>query len=198
MRYTGPMWKVSRRLKYSLLETGEELEKRPFAPGQHGKDSKKLSEYGKQLQEKQKVKFQYGLTEKQLKLVFGKAKKQKGNIGETFLTMLEMRLDNLVYRSGFAATRRQARQLVSHGHILINKKSVNIPSYLVSVGDILELSDSAKNFALVKDNLSANFIVPAYLTLNKDNFTSELTRKPKREEFLQQIEESLIVEYYNK
>ena len=125
-RYTGPAWKQTRRLKYSVLETGKELQRRPYAPGQHGQRRAKLSEYGLQLQEKQKVRFTYGMTEKQFHNLFLKASKMEGKSGENFIFLLESRLDNLVYRLGFATTRRQARQLVTHGHIVVDGKKVDI------------------------------------------------------------------------
>ena len=128
-RYTGPIWRISRRLKFSILEDGRELQKRPYAPGQHGQRRTKQSEYGLQLAEKQKVRYTYSLNEKQFRNLFVKASKQKGKTGEVFLFMLESRLDNLVYRLGFAVTRAQARQLVNHGHVLVDGKKVDIPSY---------------------------------------------------------------------
>ena len=117
-RYTGPSWKISRRLGYSILENGKELQKRPYAPGQHGQARKKISEYGLQLQEKQKLRHAYGMTERQFRRTYDRAGKLQGKHGENFLYLLESRLDNLVYRLGLANTRRQARQLVNHGHIL--------------------------------------------------------------------------------
>ena len=119
-RYTGPSWKISRRLKYSVTETGKELGKRPYPPGQHGQRRSKISEYGMQLQEKQKVRFTYGLNEKQFRKTFNEAKKMQGKQGENFLFLLESRIDNLVYRSGLARTRRQSRQLVNHGHVYVD------------------------------------------------------------------------------
>ena len=138
-RFTGSEFKVSRRLGFSITETGKELRKRNFAPGQHGKRRGKLSEYGVQLQEKQKVRFTYGVSEKQFKRFFDMAKKFEGKQGDNFLVLLESRLDNLVYRLGFAATRRQARQLVAHGHITVDGKKLDIPSYIVKVGQKISL-----------------------------------------------------------
>ena len=138
-RYTGPQYKKSRRLGFSTLENGKELARRPYAPGAHGTDRrKKLSEYGVQLQEKQKVRFMYGLNEKQFHKVFEKASKMKGIAGENLLFLLESRLDNLVYRMGLSTTRRGARQLVNHGHITVNGRKVDIPSYTCKVGDVIE------------------------------------------------------------
>src|SRR5690625_3151082 len=128
-RFTGSLWKKSRRYGISLTGTGKELSKRPFAPGQHGTQRKKISEYGLQLQEKQKLRFMYGLNERQYRTLFDEAGKMKGIHGENFMVLLESRLDNLVYRLGFARTRRQARQLVNHGHITIDGRRVDIPSY---------------------------------------------------------------------
>ena len=139
-RYTGPSYRRARRLGFSFSETGKELAKRAYAPGQHGqKRAKKQSNYGVQLAEKQKVRFMYGMNEKQFKAVFKEAGKMKGVHGENFLKLLESRLDNVVYRAGFATTRNGARQLVNHGNILVNGKKVDIPSYRVKVGDVILL-----------------------------------------------------------
>ncbi|HSJ38599.1 MAG TPA: 30S ribosomal protein S4, partial [Planococcus sp. (in: firmicutes)] len=134
-RYTGPAWKLSRRLGVSLSGTGKELEKRPYAPGQHGANQRrKVSEYGLQLQEKQKLRFMFGVTERQFKNLFNKSGKMPGKHGENFMILLEARLDNVVYRLGLARTRRQARQIVNHGHILVDGKRLDIPSYSVKPG----------------------------------------------------------------
>ena len=143
-RYTGPNNKQSRRLGFSLLESGKDL-KRPFGPGQHGKDRKKKpSNYSIQLAEKQKLRFMYGLNEKQFKRIVEDAGKMKGVHGENIFILLESRLDNLVYRAGFAMTRRGARQLVNHGHITVNGKKVDIPSYRVKVGDVIGICENSK------------------------------------------------------
>ena len=155
-RYTGPMYKKSRRLGFSVLENGKELAKKPYIPGEHGQDRrKKLSNYGIQLQEKQKVRFMYGLNEKQFRKVFEKAGKMKGVHGENLLKLLESRLDNLVYRTGFATTRKGARQLVNHGHVTVNGQKVNIPSYIVKPGDVIGLREKDKELAIVKASLEA-------------------------------------------
>lgn len=197
-RYTGPVYKVARRLNYSITETGKELKKRPFPPGQQGMRKAKLSEYALQLREKQKVRFNYGLTEKQLKNTFAKAKKIKGIMGENFLILLETRLDNLVYRIGFAESKKQARQLVSHKHILVDSKKLNIPSYQVEVGQTIGLAEKAKDFKIIKESLESVLVVPNYLEFDKEKLTARLIRLPKREEFLTDIKENLIVEFYNK
>ena len=133
-RYTGPSYKQARRVNFSISETGKELARRPYGPGQHGKDHKgKSSDYGTQLKEKQKVRFMYGVNERQFKKTFEEASKMKGIQGEDFLRLLESRLDNLVYRIGFATTRRGARQLVNHGHVTVNGNKVDIPSYRVKL-----------------------------------------------------------------
>ena len=144
-RITGPVWKTSRRLGFSTLETGEELQKRQYAPGQHGPTKRvKLTNYGLQLREKQKIRFMYGVNERQFYNTFKKASKMKGVKGDNFLFMLESRLDNIVYRMGIARTRRQARQLVNHGHILVNGKKVDIPSAIVKVGSTVEVKEKSK------------------------------------------------------
>ena len=154
-RYTGSSYKQARRVGFSISETGKELARRPYGPGQHGNARKgKLSDYGTQLKEKQKVRFMYGLNEKQFKKTFKEAEKIKGIHGTNFLRLLESRLDNLVYRTGFASTRRGARQLVNHGHITVNGKKVDIPSYRVKVGDVISLKDDDKNLKVVAESLS--------------------------------------------
>src|SRR5699024_6989037 len=145
-RYTGPVWKKSRRFGISLTGTGKELDKRPYAPGQHGPNQRrKQSEYGLQLQEKQKLRYMYGLNERQFLTLFNKAGKMKGIHGENFMVLLESRLDNLAYRLGFARTRRQARQLVNHGHVTVDGHRVDIPSYTVQPGQVISLREKSKD-----------------------------------------------------
>ncbi len=147
-RYTGPMWKISRRLGISLSGTGKELQKRPYPPGQHGPGQRrKLSEYGLQLQEKQKLRHMYGVNERQFRKTFEEAGKMPGKHGENFMILLESRLDNLVYRLGLARTRRQARQLVTHGHILVDGSRVNIPSYRVKPGQTIAVREKLAQLA---------------------------------------------------
>lgn len=197
-RFTGSEFKVSRRLGYSITETGKELKKRNFAPGQHGKRRGKLSEYGVQLQEKQKVRFTYGVSEKQFKRFFEMAKKYEGKQGDNFLVLLESRLDNLVYRLGFAATRRQARQLVAHGHITVDGKKLDIPSYIVKVGQKISLKESSRGLVVVKEALESIVSRKEYLAFDENTLEGTLVRKPEREEFLTDIQENLIVEFYNR
>ncbi len=199
-RYTGSTWKLSRRLNYSVLETGKELAKRPYGPGQHGKDRKKKnSEYGKQLAEKQKVRFTYGVSERQFKRFYELAKKAKGVTGYEFLKILESRLDNVVYRLSLARTRRLARQLVNHGHILVDGKKVDIPSYLVKPGQVISVKESSKNIFPIQDSVGlVGNIIPAYVTFDKDNLKGTYVRYPDRKELSLDIHEDLIVEFYNK
>ena len=197
-RYTGPSWKQSRRLKFSILETGKELQKRPYAPGQHGQKRGKLSEYGLQLQEKQKVRFYYGVNEKQFRNLFEKAAKIPGKQGDNFLFLLESRLDNLVYRMGFATTRRQARQLVSHGHITLDGKKADIPSMLVKPGQTISLKQSSKGLQVVKDALEATVSRVEFVSYDEATMTGTYVRLPERSEILPEIKENLIVEFYNK
>jgi small subunit ribosomal protein S4 len=197
-RYTGPSWKISRRLNYSISGTGKELAKRAYAPGQHGKNAAKLKEYGIQKQEKQRVRFTYGMSEKQFRKVFDEASRMNGVTGTNFMKLLERRLDNIVYRLGFAATRAQARQLVNHGHILVDGKKVDIASYRLSAGQTVSLSAKAKDFAIVKAALEAVVSRPEYVSYDETTFTGTLVRIPERDEFLTDINDLLIVEYYNR
>ncbi len=198
-RYTGPAYKKSRRYGFSTLENGKDIAKKFYAPGQHGQDRrKKLSEYGIQLQEKQKVRTLYGLNEKQFHKTFDKAAKMKGITGENLLVLLESRLDNIVYRLGMARTRRSARQIVNHGHILVNGKKVNIPSYTTKPGDVITVKETSKNHPAILDALEQNQSVPAYLEMDKKTLTGKYVRIPERSELNGEISEQLIVEYYNR
>ncbi|MCG3089425.1 30S ribosomal protein S4 [Sporosarcina cyprini] len=198
-RYTGPSWKLSRRLGISLSGTGKEIEKRPYAPGQHGPNQrKKLSEYGLQLQEKQKLRFMYGVNERQFKTIFNKAGKMQGKHGENFMILLETRLDNLVYRLGLARTRRAARQLVNHGHILVDGKRVDIPSYSVKPGQEISLREKSQNLTAVNEALEVNSYVPDYVSFDADKKVGQFVRMPERSELAAEINEALIVEFYSR
>ncbi|AKS39258.1 30S ribosomal protein S4 [Anoxybacillus gonensis] len=198
-RYTGPTWKISRRLGISLSGTGKELQKRPYPPGQHGPGQrKKLSEYGMQLQEKQKLRHMYGVNERQFRKTFEEAGKMAGKHGENFMILLESRLDNLVYRLGFARTRRQARQLVNHGHILVDGSRVDIPSYRVKPGQTISVREKSRNLQIIKEALEVNNFVPDYLTLDADKLEGTYTRLPERSELPAEINEALIVEFYSR
>ena len=198
-RYTGPKWKISRRLGFSILETGDELKKRPYAPGPQGKNKKKkVSEYGKQLQEKQKVRTMYGVNERQFRKIFGLAKKSNEVTGTRFLVLLESRLDNIVYRMGIARTRDAARQLVNHGHILVDGKKVDIPSYTLKPGQTIALKETSKDLVIVKAALEAKLSRAEYLAFDENTGVGTLVRTPERDEFLPEINEQLIVEFYNR
>jgi len=198
-RYTGSSYKQARRVGFSITETGKELARRPFGPGQHGSDRKgKLSDYGTQLKEKQKVRFMYGVNERQFRKTFEEAGKLSGIHGTNFLRLLESRLDNLVYRIGFASTRRGARQLVNHGHVTVNGKKVDIPSYRVKVGDVISLKDNDKNLKVVAESLSKVTKRVEFINYDENKMEATYVRLPERNELNADIDEALIVEFYNK
>jgi small subunit ribosomal protein S4 len=206
-RYRGPVEKLERRLGVSLALKGERrlagksaLDKRPYAPGQHGQRRAKISEYGLQLREKQKAKFMYGVSEKQFRRIFDEAARKEGNTGINLVLLIERRLDNVVYRMGFATTRRFARQLVTHGHILVNGNRVDIPSYVVRAGDKVEVCEKSKNNPQVKRSLELTQqtgIVP-WVDVEREKAMGIFTRIPEREEVVIPVEERLIVELYSK
>lgn len=206
-RYTGPVEKLERRLGVDLFMKGERrlagksaLLKRPYAPGQHGQRRAKVSEYGSQLREKQKAKFMYGLSEKQFRRLFAEAARRDGNTGSILIQLLEQRLDNVVYRMGFATTRRFARQLVTHGHILVDGKRVDIPSYSVKAGQKIEVIEKSKNNPQIARaiELTAQTGIVAWVDVEKDKRFGIFTRKPERDEVVIPIEERFIVELYSK
>ncbi|WP_019892262.1 30S ribosomal protein S4 [Allobaculum stercoricanis] len=200
-RITGSTWKVSRRLNFSISETGKELARRPYAPGQHGKTRRvKLTNYGLQKQEKQRIRNVYQISEKQFANLYKKANKKAGATGENFLVMLESRLDNIVYRMGFATTRRAARQLVNHGHILVDGKKVDIPSYALKPGMVVEVAEKDKNKAFINDAVAAATSFVDFVEVDKDAKKGKYVRYPERAELFkdQPINELLIVEYYNR
>ncbi|GAK31623.1 30S ribosomal protein S4 [Weissella oryzae SG25] len=199
-RYTGPKFRISRRLGVSLSGTGKEIARRNYAPGDHGAGRRaKISDYGTQLREKQKVRFSYGLTERQFHNLFNKAGKiRKGTHGENFLALLERRLDNIVYRLGLASTRQQARQLVNHGHILVDGKRVDIPSYEVKVGQEVSVREKSAKNVYILASVEAQAGVLPFLSMDKENLKGSLVRLPERSEIDGDFNESLIVEYYNK
>jgi len=206
-RYRGPVEKLERRFGVSLNLKGERrlagksaLEKRPYGPGQHGQRRKKISEYGLQLNEKQKAKFMYGVSEKQFRRLFQEANRQEGNTGENLIALLETRLDNVVYRMGFATTRRFARQLVTHGHILVDGKRVNIPSFRVKAGQKIEIREKSKNNVQIKRaiELTNQTGIVEWVDVDKDKLFGIFTRIPERSEVEIPVEERLIVELYSK
>jgi small subunit ribosomal protein S4 len=206
-RYRGPVEKLERRLGVSLALKGERrlagksaLDKRPYAPGQHGQRRTKISEYGLQLREKQKAKFMYGVSEKQFRRLFKEAARKDGNTGTNLILLIEKRLDNVVYRMGFATTRRCARQFVTHGHVLVNGKRLDIPSYQVKQGDKIEICESKKSNPQVQRaiELTAQTGIVPWVDVEKEKAMGVFTRIPEREEVVIPVEERLIVELYSK
>ena len=199
-RNTGPTWRISRRLNFSILETGEELTKRPYIPGQHGSPTKRIkqSNYGLQKAEKQKMRHMYGLSEKQFYNTYVKAVRMKGVTGTNLFIMLESRLDNLVYRMGFASRRKQARQVVSHGHVLVNGKKVDIPSCQIKPGSTIEIKDNYKNNAFLAASLESTASFKDYVEVDKEARKGKYVRLPERKELNQEINELLVIEYYNR
>lgn len=206
-RYRGPVCRLCRREGQKLYLKGEKcfsqkcpVDKRPYAPGQHGQSRRKLSEYGLQLREKQKAKRIYGVLEAQFANYFLKADRVPGITGENLLRLLEMRLDNVVYRLGYGRSRTEARQVVRHNHIVVNGKKVNIPSYQVKIGDIIEIKENSKTIQRFKDILdtTASRLVPEWLEANKDNLSGKVVALPNRDQIDIEIQETLIVELYSK
>ena len=206
-RYTKTNCRLCRRENLKLFLKGERCytekcayDRRNYPPGQHGQSRKKFSDYGTQLREKQKVKRIYGILENQFRNIFKEADRQKGITGETLLALLERRLDNIVYRLGFANSRDEARQLVRHNHFLVNQSKVNIPSYLVKPGDVIELREKSKKVVRVLEALEgvARRGVPQWLELDKDQMKGSMKGLPSREDVTLPIQEKLIVELYSK
>ena len=206
-RYRGPVEKIERRLDADLGLKGERrlsgksaLEKRPFAPGQHGQRRAKISEYGLQLREKQKAKFMYGVSEKQFRKYFKEAARIEGNTGANLITLLERRLDNVVFRMGFATTRANARQFTTHGHVLVDGKKVDIPSYLVKAGQKIEIREKSKNNPQIVRalELTNQTGMVDWVNVDKEKVFGIFTRIPAREEVVIPVEERLIVELYSK
>jgi|UniRef100_A0A7V3YES8 small subunit ribosomal protein S4 len=206
-RYTGPRCRICRRQGMKLFLKGPRcftdkcaFERRPFPPGIHKGGRKRLSSYGLQLREKQKVRFIYGITERQFKKYFDMATKMPGLTGENLLSLLERRLDNVVFRMGLSDSRAEARQMVLHGHFLVNGKRVNIPSYLVEVGDVIELSERGKEHEKIRELLEEkeDLQVPSWLSVDRSSAKAVVLREPKREDIDFQVQEQLIVEFYSK
>ncbi len=201
-RYRGPREKIARRFGVALFGPSKALELRNFPPGQHGvrNTRRKLSEYGTALAEKQKLKFQYGVLERQFRRMFAEAQRRKGVTGELLLQMLEQRLDNVVYRMGFANTRFAARQAVGHGHVTVNGKPVNIPSYQVQPGDVVAAKASAKSQQLIGRYLEMTLgsPTPDWMTVDRDKMSGVFNRLPVREEINPIANEQLVVELYSR
>lgn len=199
MRFTGSDYKRSRRLRFSILETGEELKKRPYGPGQHGNARRrKPSEYGKQLVEKQKLRHMYGVNEKQFRRLYMLALKSKEVTGTAFFHILESRLDNLVFRMGYSRTRRGARQLVNHGHITVNGRKVDIASYICKVGDEIAVKEKSKSLKVIAEAIASKPPSVGYVNVNVEELKGSYTRLPERHELPQDINEAQIIEYYNR
>jgi small subunit ribosomal protein S4 len=199
-RYTGPITRKSRRLKVDLVGGDQAFERRPYPPGQHGRGRVKDSEYLLQLQEKQKARFTYGVLERQFRNYYEEASRRQGKTGENLLRLLEARLDNVVYRAGLARTRRQARQLVAHGHFLVNGKKVNIPSFQVTRWDIIDVRPKS-NPMLPFEAARASFgdrPTPAWLQVVQSNLRILVHQLPERAQIDTPVQEQLIVEYYSK
>jgi len=207
-RYTGSVCRICRRENLKLFLKGDRcysdkcaFDRRSYVPGEHGqRRGRKVSDYGIQLREKQKVKRMYGLSEKQFRLFFKRADKQKGITGSNLLVMLERRLDNTVYRMGFVNSRTQGRHFVKHNHFLVNGKKVNIPSYLTKAGDVIEVREKSREVKAIEDAMDAVVRrgLPQWLELDKDNFKASIRSLPVREDITMPIEEQLIVELYSK
>jgi small subunit ribosomal protein S4 len=206
-RYRGPVCKLCRRDGMKLYLKGDRcfsekcaVERRNYPPGEHGQGRTKFSEYGSQLREKQKVKRMYGLLENQFHIYFNRADRLKGITGENLLVLLERRLDNMVYRFGFATSRSEARQLVLHNHFLVNGKKVNIPSYLIKVGDTITLQQSSRKVERIVEALEVSFRrgIPQWLEFDKNNVTGTVKAMPARKDLTMPISENLIVELYSK
>ncbi|MGB9631741.1 MAG: 30S ribosomal protein S4 [Chloroflexaceae bacterium] len=204
-RYTGPVGKVSRRLGIGITEKGQRiLTKRPFPPGQHGPSAKRrqVSDYGLQLQEKQKAKYMYGVLERQFRRTFEQAARRSGVTGEYLLSLLERRLDNVVYRLGFATTRAQARQLVNHGHIVVDGRKTNIPSFTVKVGQVIAVRPESRRRTYFKNLVDSGALnkhrAPDWLRLDAANLSGTVVALPRREDAEAGINEQLIVEFYSR
>ncbi len=198
-RYTGPRQKIARRYREPILGPSKALARKNYPPGQHGRFKRaKMSEYGVQLMEKQKAKFIYGVLERQFRRFFAIASRMKGNTGENLMQLLERRLDNVVYRMGFARTRSMARQIVSHGHILVDGQRVSIPSYLVGPGNKISLHPKARAVEPLRKVWEDSLSNYPWLEINKSEFTGTFLYVPSRQEIPEKIEERLIVELYSK
>lgn len=194
-RYTGSINRKSRRLGFSILENNKEFlkgKKRQYAPGEHGMNNRKLSGYGQQQAEKQKLAYMYGMNNRQFQRLFSVAKKMKGSTSLNLLIVLESRLDNMVYRMGFAPTRRAARQLVTHGHVLVNGKKCNIPSKPLNVNDVVSIKEKSRKLPIVKDTEQASTL--GFVKVDKSNFSGTYVRFPERNELNQDINEMYVVE----
>ena len=200
-RYTGPTTRINRRFGQVIFPKNKAYERKPYPPGVHGmRLRRRTTDYSLGLVEKQKLRLMFGLTEKQFRLTFNKAKSKRGITGELFLQLLEMRLDNIIYVCGFGKTRQASRQFVNHGHVMVNNSKVDIASYICKPGDIIELWDKTSSKQLATRSLedSQYRINPAWITIDFDRLSANINRLPQREEMEQGINEQLIVEFYSR
>jgi len=199
-RYTGPKTKVARRFKEPIFGADKTLDRKSYRPGQHGQSKRrpKQSEYGTQLMEKQKAKYTYGLLEKQFRNLFDKAARKGGVTGTVLLQLIESRLDNVVFRLGIAKTRNQARQLVSHRHIVVNGNLVNIPSYMIKPGDIIGVREKSKSLEIITDSLEGRVNHYPWLEFDASSMSGKFMSYPERADIPENIQEQLIVELYSK
>lgn len=198
-RYRGPKQKIARRFKEPIFGPSKALERKPYPPGQHGRGRRsKESEYSVQLKEKQKAKYTYGLLERQFRNLFEKASRKKGVTGENLLRFLEARLDNTVFRLGFAQTRRQARQLVNHGHIMVNDQVVDVPSYQLRAGDIVAVRPKSRSLEVINASAKRNRRSFPWLEVEREQLRGKFLDLPNREDIPENIREHLIVELYSK
>ncbi len=204
-KYTDADCRLCRREGAKLFLKGERcltkkcaMERRPVAPGQHGQGRKKVTEYGIQLREKQKVKRAYGILEKQMRAYYDEAERQKGITGETMLSLLERRLDNVVYRMGIGSSRAESRQIVNHGHICVNGKRVNIPSYQVKKGDVISVKENKQQLEMFKELKNTKVVLPKWLEFDATKLSGKILELPKRDDIDLNIEEHLIVEHYSR
>ncbi|MCH8122236.1 MAG: 30S ribosomal protein S4 [Bacteroidetes bacterium] len=198
-RYRGPKQKIARRFKEPIFGPSKALERKPHPPGQHGRGRRqKESEYAIQLKEKQKAKYTYGLLERQFRKLFDKAARKKGITGENLLKFLEARLDNTVYRLGFSVTRRQARQLVNHGHVMVNDHVVNIPSAQICSGDIISIRPRSRHLFVIQDAIKRTRRSAPWLEVDRQKLQGKFLDYPNREDIPENIREQLIVELYSK
>ena len=200
-RYTGPKTRIARKFREPIFGTDKSYEKKNYPPGMHGQNKRrgaKVSEYGVQLQEKQKAKYTYGILEKQFRNLFAEASRRGGVTGEVLLQLIEARLDNVVYRLGIARTRAQARQLVSHAHITVNGKVVNIPSYSLKEGDVVSVRERSKALEVITDSLAGNVNRYPWLEWDADTMSGKFVNYPQRADIPENIREQLIVELYSK
>ena len=199
-RYRGPKQKIARRFKEPIFGASEALDRKPYGPGQHGRNRfSRKSEYGVQLDEKQKAKYTYGLLEKQFRNLYKRANSKEGVTGEVFMQLLESRLDNVIYRMGFARTRRQARQLVSHKHIVVNGQVVNIPSYQLKEGDMISIRPKSRGLDIIDDSIKGSSVSRyKWLEVDKKTKTGKYLNDPLFEEIPENINVQLIIELYSK